>query len=324
MNFGLETFRELIEDFLTNSGGRRGRRREQRREELGDEAGTDVAGAAADAETNAADGDATNASTTDETDTPPESEADESDGSGGLFGGNSSSGDEDLDDLYYRIEELEDELEDKSSTLGSVQDSQQQVADQVEEMNDRVRQLLGVYDQVTDDVNPFTGEGEAQDGFGVFGEADANDGNDGSTEGGFEFDEPTEPPRSGTDETVSFGDLKGMIDEAARAEAADGGRTITFDEDDVIEGAERDDTHVEVQATENVDRPDDEAAGDEAAAETESDDPNDVTLTALADTYATDIIVFEWLTQLVRTAGSAATLRAISYYAEIGGIDEEV
>ena len=44
---------------------------------------------------------------------------------------------------------------------------------------------------------------------------------------------------------------------------------------------------------------------------------SDATLSALADTYATDILVFEWLTDLVASAGPAATLRAIAYYEEI-------
>ena len=49
-----------------------------------------------------------------------------------------------------------------------------------------------------------------------------------------------------------------------------------------------------------------------------------ITLDGLADSYATDVLVFEWLTELVRTGGASATLRAISYYHEIGWIDAAV
>ncbi|MDF9744657.1 FlaD/FlaE family flagellar protein [Natrinema salsiterrestre] len=306
MDFGLDSLRTFLEDFLSDSGGRRGRQREQQRrqqEAQGDDA---------------ADGQAGGETTADETESgnTAESEANES-GGGGLFGrGSSSAEEEELDDLYYRIDELEEQLEDKSTELGSVRDSQQQVADQVEEMNDTVRQLLGVYDMLTDDVNPFTGAGEERNGFGVFGEddpaADEQPGigvaDGGSTSG---------------DETVSFGDLKGAIEDATAAGADTaggdaGGETIAFDDGDGDTSEEaRNDTTVEVQATESVDGPDTEADSDD-------DGGSDVTLESLANTYATDIIVLEWLTELVRTAGPAATLRAISYYAEIGWIDEEV
>jgi len=196
-----------------------------------------------------------------------------------------SSGDEDdFDDLFYRIEELEEELESKESTLGTVQDSQQQVADQVEEMNDTVRQLLGVYDMLTDDVNPFTGAGEERNGFGVFGEDKA------TTDGGSES--MAGPGRSGLSGARGDGLVRrsqGSYRGRGGSDGADetGGKTITFDED---EGD--DDTRVEVQATESVDDTSSEPSSDADGADvTADDDESDVTLESLADTYATDIIV---------------------------------
>lgn len=314
MNFGLQTFRELIEDFLTSSGGRRGREREERRQEGGVFDGSD---ATSEEQSDAS----TTASETDDAATAADSE--ESSGGGGFFK-RGSSDDDDVDDIIYRIEELEEELESKESTLGTVRDSQQQVADQVEEVNETVRQLLGVYDMVTDDVNPFTGAGEEKNGFGVFGEDEAGD----DDRGGFVLEASAQS--STDDETVSFDDLKEVLEDAAQGQDSSRGQKITFDEDDQFERDDEDDTRVEVQATESVDDPADESSdprgdeGDGLDDGSEGDDPDDVTLTTLADTYASDIIVFEWLTQLVRTGGSAATLRAISYYAEIGWIDEEV
>ncbi|SER19794.1 FlaD/FlaE family flagellar protein [Natrinema salaciae] len=325
MDFGLDSLRTVIEDFLSNSGGRRGRQREEQRQEGADPFEDDASAADAQAEDD-------ETTETDESG-PDEGESAASDAgsesSGGLFSRGSSSTDEDdLDDLFYRIEELEEELDDKESTLGTVQDSQQQVADQVEEMNDTVRQLLGVYDMLTDDVNPFTGAGEERNGFGVFGEDDAT--REESTEGGMGVADGGSTVDAGT-ETVSFDDLKGVIeDAAAQSERAgrDGGETITFDEDggdgDASAAADADDTSVEVQATESVDGPEDDESDETADAADGDGGGSDVTLETLADTYATDIIVLEWLTDLVRTAGPAATLRAISYYAEIGWIDKEV
>ncbi|QCS41366.1 FlaD/FlaE family flagellar protein [Natrinema versiforme] len=305
MEFGLDSLRDFIEDFLSDSGGRRGREREQQRQQQDDPFEETAADAQTRESTDGADSD-------ERVESEPDSGG-SGGGGGGLFGrGASSTDEEELDDLYYRLDELEEQLEDKSSELGTVQDSQQQVADRVEEMNDTVRQLLGVYDMLTDDVNPFTGAGEERNGFGVFGEDESP---------------PEEPTRSGVgvadggtksaEETVSFDDLKDVIEDAAAQSDGDGsGETIAFDED-----SDADDTTVEVQATESVD----ESDADDADEDDGNDEGgSDVTLETLADTYATDIIVLEWLTELVRTAGPAATLRAISYYSEIGWIDEEV
>ncbi|QSX00285.1 FlaD/FlaE family flagellar protein [Haloterrigena alkaliphila] len=323
MNFGLATFRELIEDFLSSSGGRRGRQREERRQSNDGFAGESGGGSAADPDSGA------DSTESDDGDDESDGESDGGSAGGGLFGRGSSKGDEDdLDDLFYRIEELEEQLEDKENELGTVQDSQQQVAEQMEEMNERVRQLLGVYDRVTDDVNPFTGEGEAENGFGVFGEDEA--GARETATDGFGLQAGGGAESTADDETVSFDDLKGVIEDAAAAQSS-GGETITFDEDaaDGTATDDEDDTRVEVQATSSVEGPDEASASADGAAagrsdESTDDDSDDVTLATLADTYATDILVFEWLTQLVRTGGSAATLRAISYYAEIGWISKDV
>lgn len=57
--------------------------------------------------------------------------------------------------------------------------------------------------------------------------------------------------------------------------------------------------------------------------------PDDTTeetpyLTALADTYATDTLVFEWLAELVEKTGPAATLKAVCYYEDVGWIGSSV
>ncbi|MFC7214196.1 FlaD/FlaE family flagellar protein [Saliphagus sp. GCM10025334] len=306
MNLGLGNLRELLENFLGNSGGRRGRDREAERQANAEaEAGAADTDAAHDGDEPGPDEAATGqseATTFEREERPDPDDLDE---------------DEVVDDLYHRIENLEDDLEQKGNTLGSIQDSTQHVSSQVEDVNDTIRQLLGIYDRLTDDVNPFTGSGEERHGFGVFDDEDEPEGFGLGKPAAEATDANDDGLEMGTDpeaESVSFDDLKGMIEDAAADASSDEtGQTITFDEDDV------DDTHVEVQATDSVDGADEEAAEDE-------DDANasDVTLARLSNTYASDIIVFEWLTALVRTGGPAATLRAISYYREIGWISEDV
>ncbi|MFC3960175.1 FlaD/FlaE family flagellar protein [Halovivax cerinus] len=229
--------------------------------------------------------------------------------------------DEVVDDLYHRIETLEEELERNGNRLGSIRDAQESVSDDIEEVNDTVRRLLGVYDRLTEQVNPFTGAGEEAEGFGVFGE-NHEEGE------GFGLDRQT---TTAGDASVSFEDLREAVD------AANGGgepRRIPFEDeldDDSDEEADgfddpptsdddTSDSAVEVQATEAVDEETPDSSGDGADGESDAD----VTLSSLADTYAADILVFEWLTEMVRTGGPSATLRAISYYHEIGWIDDEV
>ncbi|WP_267641781.1 FlaD/FlaE family flagellar protein [Haloarchaeobius amylolyticus] len=147
------------------------------------------------------------------------------------------------------------------------------------------------------------------------------------------------------EEAVSFDDLKAEQAAEAAAEADhealdDDGDTeqTTHAEDD-----DEPDNEIQVEATAETEdaemstveqepaRPDrdgdDESPAADAAADpfvTASGPGNDATLPDLADTYATDIIVFEWMTDLVTSAGPAATLRAIAYYEEIGWISPAV
>lgn len=324
MNLGLENLRELLTTFLSNTGGRRGRQREQQRERVGGGDATAASAGMADPST----GDGMGSATTDaeDMDAPAsdpsferESRPDPDD----------LDDDEVVDDLYHRIESLEDDLEQSSSKLGTIQDSQEQVAGQVEDVNDRIRELLGIYDRLTDDVNPFTGEGEEKGGFGVFDTEDGErDGEPGGSDSRFGlFDDRDQV---GEDETVSFEDLKTVLAEAADEPQA---RKIPFSDEEPGEHGDDDDTNLEVQPTGDVG--DDEtgtgsggggqgpAGGDSASAQ-EASEADAVTLSSLPETYAADVVIFEWLTDLVRTGGTAASLRAISYYAEIGWIDEDV
>jgi archaellum component FlaD/FlaE len=119
-------------------------------------------------------------------------------------------------------------------------------------------------------------------------------------------EEPADTENQTDEEEVTFADLKGIVDEAAAE-----GETHQEVRDEDAHSPQ--DTEVEVQPTDSVD-----AEADDSA------ETDDATLAELPETYAADVVIFEWLTALVRTGGTAATLRAISYYDEIGWIDEEV
>lgn len=191
-------------------------------------------------------------------------------------------------DLSHRVEEMEAEMESTNTQLRSIEDGQESVAEAVDEMQDTVRQLMGVYEQVTEDVNPF--KDDSPDGVGFeFGEFD--EGEEPATTDGGEPD----------DESVGVDDLR----QTAGDEATDAR---------------------EYQEGEPDQEPDELGeAGSElplGQVAIDSDRRGDPTPVGLVDSYATDILVFEWLSELIRASSPAAAINAISYYNEIGWISD--
>ncbi|WP_394738988.1 FlaD/FlaE family flagellar protein [Natronococcus roseus] len=98
-----------------------------------------------------------------------------------------------------------------------------------------------------------------------------------------------------------------------RPDGADAdGETVSFD-----------DLKDEVEI-EPVDEIEDEEPEPTAEPQLERRSPDEPALRELPDTYATDVVVFEWLADLLEAGGPRATLEALSYYVEVGWIDEEV
>jgi archaellum component FlaD/FlaE len=304
---------------------------------------------------------------------------------------------EQVEALEGRLDDMEGSMQQNQSELETIRGSQQDVAEQLNEVNDTVRQLLGIYDQLTADVNPFM-EGPTRDadpdaeGFGVVGgeepdpesevveavvEGDAAD-DAADAQGDDEDEMVTETVTAAQDDaasedaaTIGLDDLRAEHEagedehdadpdsEASPADgtvagqdAADGAVAAPADSTDAADAAvvsedEPGDNEIEVEPTggesmsqhdqfeDGHSEPDPKAGAwreDDAGAATGDATPNDadaspessVALAELADTYATEIIVFEWLTSLVSTAGPAATLRAIAYYEEIGWVGPDV
>jgi len=252
---------------------------------------------------------------------------------------------EQVEALEGRLEDLEGNIEQQDSELETIKGSQQDVAEQLNEVNDTVRQLLGIYDQLTAQVNPFM-DGPTRDadpdadGFGVVGgeepdpegdvveavvDGDADDADDADEDA--DDDEAT---------TIGLDDIREeatmAADEADEADEAATQRTADAAEAAVVQDDEPADNEIEVEPTTNEgemsqhdvrnERRDEQRSWREDDASTPSQ--STAILDELADTYASEIIVFEWLTSLVSTGGPAATLRAIAYYEDIGWIDHGV
>jgi archaellum component FlaD/FlaE len=239
----------------------------------------------------------------------------------------------DLVELEHRVGELEEGLERDANRIESVQHSQEEVADRVEEMNETVRDLLGVYDRLTSDVNPFL-DGEVDGEAGRFGVVNGN-GDHGSDPDRGAYDVPDEPVDERTPEPA--GDVAEARDGADTdgADVREDGPAAddVFGFEDVVADLEGDEassgaggTDDTAEATVGTEAPrttnGDSATGRGAGGE----EPTDGApyLDDLADDYAADVLVLEWLAELVETTGPAAALKAISYYEDVGWIGPSV
>ncbi|AGB38108.1 FlaD/FlaE family flagellar protein [Natronococcus occultus] len=100
--------------------------------------------------------------------------------------------------------------------------------------------------------------------------------------------------------------------------SADDGETVSFD--DLKEDVEVEPV-ADLEEDDPAPEPEPEPEPDPQPIDTPADAP---TLRTLPDTYATDVVVFEWLATLLESGGPRATLEALSYYVELGWIDEDV
>ena len=251
--------------------------------------------------------------------------------------------DPDLVELEHRVGELEDDLERNASRIESVQHSQEEVAERVGEMNETVRDLLGVYEQLTADANPFTNaEGSVSEG-GRFGVVNGHGGERGTVETDTHADvkhtpeerhdgeveeEPTDAPG---EDVFTFEDALADVEgEDETDETHEEERTretpVAEDDDDgsvkpKVEGTERSGRDPLEGAFATTGR---SGAGNGMAAPPDDTTEETPYLTALADTYATDTLVFEWLAELVEKTGPAATLKAVCYYEDVGWIGSSV
>lgn len=223
---------------------------------------------------------------------------------------------EDVEELAVRLGELEEDLDRNESSIRAVRSSQEGMEETVEEINETVRQLLGVYDQLTADANPFTDGRERDDQ--LIENPDASEANtqanartnghagtagDNTMDDSHEHDDRAANRRSNgggqvDDETVSFDDL---VDESGNG----------FERGSELDDAPESDT----SATETSG-----AVGDGG------DHPSstDALLSALPEGYAGEMLIMEWLAALMERSGPAGALRAVDHYEDLGWIDHDI
>ncbi|MDR5656873.1 FlaD/FlaE family flagellar protein [Halodesulfurarchaeum sp. HSR-GB] len=174
-------------------------------------------------------------------------------GMDGMDEGNGASSSE----LENRIEDLESEIANVSSTANTVRSENEQISEQVDDVEENVRKLLEIYEMVTrgvnpfvDDVSPDAGMGGSGD-FGLFGGDEEESGAaeeeedlesdiaDAEAEDFFEDDAFDDFEEESSDATAETDDGDGFDDfEAGAFDEELGGEETEFDDFDDLEDGE--------------------------------------------------------------------------------------
>lgn len=209
-----------------------------------------------------------------------------------------------VEEIRHDIDQLSAEVDTNASALRGIESQQDEFLERLERIEEHNARLLGVYDRLTAGINPFDEDWDVK--YDQSRGRDVED--DDSRYGVIEPPDDVEVTESRGDaggDTVSFEDLKRKHDESADRDG-DGA-------DDRGEGGASPDP-----AERQEPQLDQEPRPEPAPAH------SDAYLDALAPTYATDVLVMEWLTMLVDIAGAPGALKALEYYESIDWISEPV
>jgi len=189
-------------------------------------------------------------------------------------------------ELDARIDDVADDVERTRSSVRTLESSQEELADSIEDVHDTVRELAGLYDRVQAAENPFVDDP---------GHVRAEEPHDGAhDDGGGNEDEVVS--ESDAEDVVSFDDLASEGDEPEPPKA---------------------ETEPEPPKSDREPEP--------PNAEAEPAPPkSEPILASVPDGYAGDALAMEWLAGLMEQSGPAGALRAVEHYESSGWISTEV
>mgnify|MGYP000023548125 CR=1 FL=1 len=206
-----------------------------------------------------------------------------------------------VEELQYELDDVRGRVDSNETSIEGIRNDQDRLEDRVDDIEETNATLLGIYDRLTDDINPFSGSPGEQ----------ANATPDDGTYGVMSGDASDDALQSDDDDdVVSFSDLKDAHDAETEEAAADAETEPEPDPDG--EGvAETDDSAEPAQPSVTPPEPG-------------TDTAESPYLSTLASTYATDVLLMEWVAMLVETAGPAGALKTVDYYAQINWISPSV
>lgn len=218
-------------------------------------------------------------------------------------------------ELDVRIDELSEDLEATESSVRELRTTQEEMSQSIAEMNDTVRQLVGIYDRLAAEENPFVdGPTEATggapvpdaDGGHVPETADAHARED-DHNSGVEEDHDGE---ASADPVVSFDDLEGQPDSEQGQDGESADPTDPQDDGRPGNPLERG-TAASPSGTDGAER------GEPVSVD-------GAILESVPDGYAGDVLLMEWLAALMDRAGPAGALRAVNHYETVGWVSPAV
>jgi hypothetical protein len=195
-------------------------------------------------------------------------------------------------DLGFRLDEVEATADRTADGVRALRSEQAELGARLDEIETVNRRLLGIYDRLVADANPFaapteTGHSPVSGRFGVFdstsAETDASGTDDARTDA-----DGTEPvPHRSFDDLLREQSREG-------ADLSDDGETA---------GASGDRKRAESAETAAIDR---------------QEVPSTVPAQFAVTDYATDLAMLSWLAELVAAHGDSATRDALAYYRRLG------
>jgi len=223
---------------------------------------------------------------------------------GGLFGSR-SSGDEDdelaerINDFEYELSEIRNDVEQNEASIEGIESEQLDINERMGQIEEHNATLLGVYDQLTDGVNPFARDWEPSEERRGTGE---------SSYGVIPDDESDGPSR---DEKLQRNG--GSSSAASPSTASPDDRPTDADD----ESTPTDPEPPSRDAPSSTPVPESSPSGT-------TPPENGPYLTEFADTYATDVLVMEWLAMLIDAAGEEGALKALDHYDRIDWVSESI
>jgi flagellar protein FlaE/flagellar protein FlaC len=229
-----------------------------------------------------------------------------------------------ISEFDARIKDIENEVGLISSKLSTIRAENEEIGKRVQEIEENIRKLLGIYEMVTEGINPFATESFASDdGFGLFSFKKENKEDlpdellSKEPESFFEdVDNVDEIPELENSVEDKFKKLKEELNaEERKQEIKKPKQEIEQQKQVVIEQQKQ---VVEQHVAETKDKLADEVEVQEIS--------KNVTcyLVQIKRDFVSDIIVLKWMDYLVNTFGIKRMVELLDFYVDIGWISKNV
>jgi len=247
-----------------------------------------------------------------------------------------------ISELETRLKDLENDVGLFSSKLNTIKAENEEIGNRLAEIEDNIRKLLGIYEMVTEGINPFATEvmGD-EDGFGLFSAINKDKPKEDvpeelvskDAESFFEdideeeVEEPMATPAEASstveDETgespeEKFMKLKKELEEQqnTQEEPPQIDFDAEFDQEEEPQSISEESSQIPYE--EQVQEPYEEPA------QPERKSVSGPYLKKLRRDYISDILVLKWLDYLVTTFGIKRMAELLDFYVDIGWISREV